>query len=322
MSSTATQDVAEELDRHRRELTGFCYRMLGSAAEADDAVQETMVRAWRAAGSFEGRSSVRTWLYRIAQRVCIDMGRSPQRRARPMDLGPSSPFDRAALGVARGEHTFVRPVADDRVVDPEGDPAEVAEARESVRLAFVAALQHLPARQRAALLLCDVLRFPAAETAAVLGASVPAVNSALQRARATLAGLAEPPLDSTLDERHRALLDRYVDAFERYDVAELVTLMHHDVVLSMPPYDLWLVGTADLASWFVGPGAGCRGSRLVPVTVSGTAGFGSYKSAAPGRWEPWALQVVEVRDGRISAHHNFLDARFEDYGLPPALTDG
>lgn len=321
MSTATTPDLHEELERHRRELTGFCYRMLGSAAEAEDAAQETLVRAWRALDSFEGRSSVRTWLYRIAQRVCIDMGRSPQRRARPMDLGPASPFGRATLGVARSEPTYVRPVADVRVLDPEGDPAQVAEARESVRLAFVAALQHLPARQRAALLLCDVLRFAAAETAAVLGTSVAAVNSALQRARATLGELAEPPLDSMLDPGHRELLDRYVDAFERYDVDELVTLMHHDVVLSMPPYDLWLVGTEDLARWFLGPGAACRGSRLLPVTVSGTAGFGSYKSAGPGRWEPWALQVIEVRDGRISAHHNFLDARFEDYGLPPVLTD-
>jgi RNA polymerase sigma-70 factor (ECF subfamily) len=310
----------EEMERHRRELTGFCYRMLGASSEADDAVQETFLRAWRAADGFEGRSSVRTWLYRIAHNVCVDMSRSPQRRARPMDLGPSSRVAEVVLGDPRPASEFVDPVADARVLDTSGDPAEVATARESVRLAFVAALQHLPARQRTALILCDVLRWPAAEAAGLLDTSLASVNSALQRARATLADRQGEPLDGVLDPGHQALLERYVDAFHRYDVDELVALMRSDVVLSMPPYDTWLVGPEELAAWFLGHGIGCRGGRLVPVEVNGTAGFGNYRSAGPGRWEPFAIQVIETSGGRITGHHNFLyPDRFAEFGLPPHL---
>lgn len=320
---TRSADVLDEaLERHRRELTGFCYRMLGSSSEADDAVQETFLRAWRAADGFEGRSSVRTWLYRIAHNVCVDMGRSPQRRARPMDLGPSSRAAEVVLGDPRPASEFVDPVADARVLDTSADPADVAAARESVRLAFVAALQHLPARQRTALILCDVLRWPAAEAAGLLDTSVASVNSALQRARATLADRQGEPLDDVLDPEHRALLERYVDAFHRYDVDELVALMRSDVVLSMPPYDTWLVGPQELAAWFLGQGIGCKGGRLVPVQVNGTAGFGNYRPAGPGRWEPFAVQVIEVTGGRITGHHNFLyPERFSEFGLPPYLTD-
>src|SRR6266516_1101118 len=207
----------EDLEGHRRELTAYCYRMLGSGFDAEDAVQETMVRAWRAGERFERRSSVRSWLYRIATNVCLDMLRGRQRRARPMELGPSRPPVESSLEAVLREGSWVSPIADERVLPPEADPAEVAVARDSIRLAFVAAMQHLPARQRASLILCEVLRWQAAEAAELLDTSVAAVNSALQRARATLAkaDLTEP---STLDDDTRALLERYVSAFEEYDI--------------------------------------------------------------------------------------------------------
>jgi RNA polymerase sigma-70 factor (ECF subfamily) len=312
-------DIEQAIDDHRRELTGYCYRMLGSGAEAEDAVQETLVRAWKAADRFEGRSTVRSWLYRIATNVCVDMHRSPQRRARPMDLGGSSTLETAALRPLP-EHAFVQPVADARVIDTDGDPADVAAARESIRLAFVAALQHLPARQRAVLILCEVLRWQAAEVAELLDTTVASVNSALQRARATLATIDVDRLDPVLDPEHEALLARYVEAFERYDMTALAALLRDDVVISMPPHDLWLQGPEQVVGWMVGPGAGCRGSKLLAVAASGTAAFGSYKPAGPGRWEPWALQVIEVKDGAIAGHHNFLFPElFAQVGLPPVI---
>ena len=320
---TSTRDTAaglqHELEAHRRELTGFCYRMLGSGSEAEDAVQETMIRAWRSIDRFEGRSSLRSWLYRIAHNICIDMVTGPQRRARPMDLGPSSTVATAVLD-AKPENLWVQPVADERVIRTDGDPAAVAAARESIRLAFVAALQLLPAKQRAVLILCEVLKWQAAEAAELLGTSVASVNSALQRARATLASRQEAALDPTVDPAQQALLARYVDAFERYDMDALVSLLHHDAVISMPPFNLWLQGADQVVGWMVGPGIGCKGSKLIPVQASGTAGFASYKPAAPGRWEPWAIQIIDVRDGLISAHHNYLFPElFAEFGLPDHL---
>lgn len=329
-STTTTTGAApsappdEMFAEYRRDLTGYCYRMLGSASEAEDAVQETFVKAWRGWDRFEGRSSPRTWLYRIAHHVCVDMHRSPQRRARPMDLGPSSRTADVVLGEPRAEHTWVQPIADERVVDTTADPADVVAARESIRLAFVATLQHLPARQRAALILCDVLRWSAVDAAELLDTTVPSVNSALQRARATLAERRTEPLDNGLDPEHEALLARYVDAFERYDTDALAAMMRDDVILSMPPFDVWLQGPDELVAWFLGQGAGCRGARLVPISVNGTAGFGSYKRAADGRegvWEPFAIQIIETADGRIVGHHNFLTPeRFPEFGLPTVLT--
>jgi RNA polymerase sigma-70 factor (ECF subfamily) len=318
-TALAPGDVEQALEQHRRELTGYCYRMLGSGSEAEDAVQEALVRAWRAADRFEGRSSVRSWLYRIATNVCVDMLRSPQRRARPMDLGSSSTVETAVLR-PQPENTFVQPIADAKVIATDGDPADVAAARESIRLAFVAALQHLPARQRAVLILCEVLKWQATEVAELLESSVASVNSALQRARATLGSVEIDRLDTTVDPEHEALLARYVDAFERYDMTALAKLLRDDVVISMPPHDLWLQGPDEVIGWMVGPGHACAGSKLLPVAANGTAAFGSYKIAAPGRWEPWALQVIEVKDGRISGHHNFLYPElFEQFGLPPFL---
>ncbi|HLM63163.1 MAG TPA: sigma-70 family RNA polymerase sigma factor [Acidimicrobiales bacterium] len=319
LGSLAGAGLDRALEAHRTELTGFCYRMLGSGAEAEDAVQETMVRAWRAIDGFEGRSSLRSWLYRIANNVCVDMVRSPQRRARPMEMGPSATAE-GPLGQKRPEHDFVQPIPDERVIDVDGDPADVATARESIRLAFVAALQRLPARQRSVLILCEVLRWQAAEVAELLDTSVASVNSALQRARATMASTQGEALDPTVDPDQQEMLARYVDAFERYDIPALVGLLREDVVLSMPPYDLWLEGPKEFADWFLGHGRVCEGGRLLPVDVNGTAGFGNYHLIRPGLWEPWAIQVIEVADGRIVGHHNFLYPElFPMFGLPPRI---
>jgi RNA polymerase sigma-70 factor, ECF subfamily len=314
------------LEQYRRELTGYCYRMLGSGSEAEDAVQETLVKAWRAADRFEGRSSVRSWLYRIATNVCLDMHRGVQRRARPMDMGPASAPVETNLGPMLPECTWITPVPDDRVLADTGDPAELVVARDSIRLAFVAALQHLPPRQRAALILCEVLRWPAVEAAELLETSVAAVNSALQRARATLTSLqaeaVDPAVTAPMDDERAALLDRYVDAFERYDIDRLVRLLHEDAVQSMPPFAMWLKGRDDIGRWMVQPGPSeCRDSRLVPTTANGRPAFGQYRRHVEGGHRPWALQVVEISGDRISALSFFLETGplFAAFGLPAEL---
>jgi RNA polymerase sigma-70 factor, ECF subfamily len=312
--------VEQQIEAHRRELTAYCYRMLGSGFEAEDAVQETMVRAWQGFGGFEGRAALRSWLYRIATNVCIDMLRGSQRRARPMDLGPSGSAD-SALGPVVPEHAWVQPVPDVRVLPDEGDPAELAVSRETVRLAFVAALQHLPPRQRAVLILRDVLRWQASEVAGLLETSVASVNSALQRARAGLAAegedLARP---AQVDAGQRAILDRYVDAFERYDITSLVSLLHEEATFTMPPFPLWLRGTAEIGKFYLGQGIGCRGSVLIPTSANGCAAFACYKPAGPGVREPWAIQVIEVSKNQITGLHHFLYPElFAAFGLPPRL---
>jgi RNA polymerase sigma-70 factor (ECF subfamily) len=318
---TVTGDPAiADLERHRRELTAYCYRMLGSAFEADDAVQETLVRAWRSMDSFEGRSSVRSWLYRIATNVCLDMLRGRQRRARPMEVGPAGTTD-SFDGAQLPEHLWVEPIPNARVLPEDGDPAELAAARESVRLAFVTALQHLPARQRAVLILREVLRWQASEGAELLDTSVASVNSALQRARATLADHdAESTRGRPMDPSEQELLERYVDAFERYDVARLVTLLHDDVVQSMPPYSMWIVGPEEIGRWLRGPGAACEGSRLVVTAANGGVALGQYRRDPAGGHAPWSLLVLEVVDDRIVGLHNFLDTKlFALFGLPEHL---
>ena len=319
----ADGSVEQQIEVYRRELTAYCYRMLGSGFEAEDAVQDTMVRAWQGFGGFEGRSGLRSWLYRIATNVCIDMLRGSQRRARPMDLGPSGSAD-SPLGAMVPEHAWVQPIPDSHVLPGEGDPAELAVSRETIRLAFVAALQQLPPRQRAVLILRDVLRWHASEVAELLGTSVASVNSALQRARA---GLAEDGQEtgrpSQVDAAQRDLLARYVDAFERYDIDALVSLLHEEATFSMPPYPLWLRGTAEIGRFYLGQGAGCRGSALIPTSANGCAAFGAYKPSESGGREPWALQVIEVSDGRITALHHFLyPDLFAAFGLPPRLPGG
>jgi RNA polymerase sigma-70 factor (ECF subfamily) len=313
-----------DLEPFRRELTGYCYRMLGSGSEAEDAVQETMVRAWRAADRFEGRSSLRSWLYRIATNVCIDMGRQVQRRARPMEMGPSSPPDESNLGPMLPEATWVTPIPDGRIEPVSGDPAEITEHRESIRLAFVTALQHLPARQRATLILCEVLRWPAAEAAELLDTTVAAVNSSLQRARATLAELPTDQSPAKLDQADAELLDRYVEAFERYDIERLVTLLRQDAIMSMPPFAMWIQGNENIGHFMLEPmPSSCRGSRLVPLQANGCPAFGHYKPDPAGGYSPWAIQVLEISGGKIAGFHAFLDTQrlFPVFGLPPHLPE-
>jgi RNA polymerase sigma-70 factor (ECF subfamily) len=312
---------SEDLEQYRRELTGYCYRMLGSAFEAEDAVQETMVRAWKGIDGFEGRSAARSWLYRIATNVCLDQLRGRQRRATPMDLGPAGSVE-SFVGVTRPENTWVQPIPDGQVMLADSDdPAEVAAARETIRLAFVTALQHLPARQRAVLILREVLRWQATEVAELLDTTVASVNSALQRARATLADHDRGATDvAAIEPEEQALVARYVEAFERYDIASLVALLHDDAVMSMPPYDFWLQGAEEMGRWFGGPGADCEGSRLIPLAANGCAAFAQYRPDGEGGHTAWSIQVLEVSGGRIVGHHNFLDLElFEAFGLPRTL---
>lgn len=338
--------VHAAFEAERRALTGYCYRMLGSGSEADDAVQETWVRAWQAADGFEGRSSLRSWFFRIATNVCIDMGRSGQRRARPMDLGPARDPDPVHLADVGEPARWITPIADDAVIDRSGDPADVAVARDTIRLAFVAALQFLPARQRAAVVLCEVLRWPAAEVADLLTVSTASVHSALQRARATLAEAHRADTDgadaggadtesgdptgaaagravdaSPLTPAQTALLARYLDAFERYDLDEIGRLVHDDVVQSMPPYAMWLRGRDDLLAWWAGPGRECEGSRLLAGWANGCPAYAQYRRDPGGGHAPWALQVIELRDDRIAAVHSFLDTAevFPRFGFPTHL---
>jgi RNA polymerase sigma-70 factor, ECF subfamily len=309
----------DQLELYRRELTGFCYRMLGSGFEADDAVQETMLRAWRGASAFEGRSSLRSWLYRIATNICLDMLRGRQRRALPMDFGPSAAPLESLLGKPLTEGLWVTPIADSRVLPESGDPADITVARETVRLAFVTAMQHLPARQRAVLILCEVLKMPATEVASTLDTSVAAVNSALQRARAALADVSLDAV-AVVDT---VLLERYVDAFQRYDMTALVRLLHDDAVMSMPPYSLWVQGSTDVVRFMLEPGPrGCAGSVLVPCgQVNGVQAWGQYKPDPRGGFAAWALQVHEVVNGKFGRLTFFLDTDrlFPEFGLAPRL---
>src|SRR5512132_1119463 len=323
-SLTVKPGAAEQqLEQHRPELTAYCYRMLGSPFEAEDAVQETLLRAWRGLDRFEGRAALRSWLYRIATNVCFDMLNARERRARPMDLGPAREPVESNLN-ALPEVTWIEPVPATALA-AESDPAEVAVAHETIRLAFVAALQHLPPRQRAVLILCEVLRWKASEVAELLETSTASVNSALQRARATLEAsdldVAETP--AKVDAASEELLARYVAAFEAYDMEALTSLIHEDATQSMPPFDLWLSGRDDIFAWWLGPGIGCRGSRVIPTTsANGSPAFGQFKPSETGQgYDPWALQVLEIKDGRIVEFTFFLgtETLFPLFGLPSRL---
>jgi len=316
-TATAAPELEQQFEEYRRELTAYCYRMLGSPFEAEDAVQDTFIRAWRAYDRFEGRSALRSWLYRIATNVCLDMLSGRERRARPMDMGPSrDPL--GPIGDILPEVTWIEPIPDTSVA-PEGDPADVVASRETIRLAFVAALQHLPPRQRAALILAEVLRWKASEVAELLDTTVASVNSALQRARATLDG-ANVAAPRKLGDEEKELLARYVEAFEAYDMEALAAVIQEDATQSMPPYELWLTGRDDIFRWWYGPGIGCKGSKMIPtVAANGSPAFGQYKPSETGEgYEPWALQVLEIEDGRVVELTFFLatGTLFPLFGLP------
>jgi RNA polymerase sigma-70 factor (ECF subfamily) len=314
-TTPSTQELEGQLEQYRAELIAHCYRMLASPFEAEDAVQETFIRAWRNLDRFEGRAALRSWLYKIATNVCLDMLSGRERRARPMDLGPSQEPIESNLNT-RSEATWIQPIP---------DPAVVVESNETTRLALVAALQHLPPKQRAVLILCEVLRWKASEVAELLDTSVASVNSALQRARATLEEQELSPTDAarSVDEADEELLSRYVAAFEAYDIDALVPLIKEDAIQSMPPFDMWLEGRQDIFSWWFGPGIGCKGSRVIPtVAANGSPAFGQYKpSDTGGGHDPWALQVLEIEDGKIVELTFFLDTEtlFPLFGLPPRL---
>jgi RNA polymerase sigma-70 factor, ECF subfamily len=319
-----SSDLEDQLEHHRKALTGYCYRMLGSPFEAEDAVQETLLRAWRAYESFEGRAALRSWLYRIATNVCLDMLKGRERRVLPMDLGPAFEPLEASLNT-RAEVTWIQPIPDSAHA-AQADPADVAVARDTIRLAFVAALQHLPPRQRAVLILCEVLRWRAGEVAELLETTVASVNSALQRARVTLeaSGVSSDDPGPTPDAAHSELLLRYVDAFERYDLDALVSLLKTDAKQSMPPYEMWLSGRDDILSFWFGPGLGCRGSRLVrAVAANGAVAFGQYRPSASGAgFDPWALQILELSGDGIAELTFFLTTErlFPLFGLPERLS--
>ena len=312
------------LEQYRPALTGHCYRMLGSVVDAEDAVQEAMLRAWKSFDRFNGKASIKTWLYRIATNVCLDTISSTNRhRIRPLEIGdePGTVSEDMVLTQQSREH-WVEPIPDAMALpaDDDSNPEDRAILRESIRLAFVAALQYLPPRQRAALLLTQVLNFSAAETAECLEMSVGAVNSALQRARATLDTRNPSVVPRTLSDEQTQLVARYVEAFEKYDVSALTNLLHEDATLSMPPYELWLQGHESIAKWMLSFGIGCKGSRLVPVgACGGTPAFAQYRD---GGLTPWALILLDVEDDRITSMTSYLDVAtlFPRFGLPMQLS--
>jgi RNA polymerase sigma-70 factor (ECF subfamily) len=314
--------TARDLEAYRRELTGYCYRMLGSGFDAEDAVQETMVRAWRSIDKLSERAALRSWLYRIATNVCYDMLQGTQRRARPMDLASPATAD-SALDAGLPQEAWVQPVPDARVLAPEGDPAELAAAKETLRLAFVAALQHLPPKQRAVLILREVLRWQASEVAELLDTSVASVNSALQRARATLDELdLEASGPAAVDDDKQEFLARYVEAFERYDIGELVQLLHKDVTFNMPPFELWLQGPEQVRKWMLGPGIGCANARLRVTSANGCPAVGIYKTTDGRVWEPFNIAVLDVANGGIAGITHFIYPElFPVFGLPTRIEE-
>ena len=322
VTATPASDLEIRLEQHRSELTAYSYRMLGSPFEAEDAVQETMIRAWRGSDKFEGRAALRSWLYRIATNVCLDALSSGARRMRPFEEGPASSVENAVLDSRERTH-WLEPIPDAHALpDDAADPLQLAVLRQSIRLAFVAALQHLPARQRAALLLADVLGWSAAEVAECLDMTVAAVNSSLQRARATIAARNGAVSAAALEEEQSELVERYVVAFQSYDVDALVSLLRDDATFSMPPFTLWLQGPEPVRAWLHGPGAACRGSRLVPVAASGSPAFAQYRRGETGgTYQAWALIVLELAGDRIAGWNSFLDTEtlFPMFGLPLRL---
>jgi len=302
----------------RPELVGYCYRMIGAYAEAEDAVQDTMIRVWQGIDRLHHRSALRSWVYRIATNVCLDKLRSAKRRALPMDLSG------AAAAVEEPKDNLPLTAWIGPIPDASGDPAALAMNKESIRLSFIAVLQLLPPRQRAVLILNDVFRWSAGQTAEAMDMTVGAVNSALQRARATmkqarLRSEALRDVDADVDGR---LLDGYVEAFEQYDLDRLLSLFREGASLSMPPYTMWVQGTTDIASFYRATRSHCEGSRLVPVRANG--GCPAYAQYVPagrdGALVPWSLHVLEIQDGRIAHIHHFIDPSLvAKFGLPAQL---
>jgi RNA polymerase sigma-70 factor (ECF subfamily) len=327
------------MERLRPSLTGYCYRMLGSGFEAEDATQETLLRAWRRSDTLAEPAALKSWLFTIATNVCLDQIDARKRRARPVDLADPGTAE-TPVGEPLPETTWVLPIASGQVADPDADPATQVTESETLRLAFVAALQHLPARQRVVLVLREVLRWSAKEVAEVLDTSVASVNSALQRARATLdeldlADAEAPTRPSTADESR--LLEQYLEAFAEYDIDRIVALLRYDVVFDMPPLPLWIRGSEEVATFMLGQGAACRGSKLIAASANGLPAFASYKpDPDSGAWLPWSITLLEAEAGRtggtdsagdpsVTGVHNFLAPfmpnLFESFGLPERLGD-
>jgi RNA polymerase sigma-70 factor (ECF subfamily) len=321
-----------DFERLRPSLTGYCYRMLGSGFEAEDATQETLLRAWRRADSLADPAALKSWLFSIATNVCLDQIDARKRRARPVDL--ADPGTAASpLGAPLPETDWVLPIASGQVADPDADPEGQTAERETLRLAFVAALQHLPARQRVVLVLREVLRWSAKEVADVLETSVASVNSALQRARATLDELdladSDAP-DRPSTEAESRLLEQYLDAFAEYDIDRIVALLRYDVVFDMPPLPLWVRGPDDVHDFMLGPGAACRGSKLIALSANGLPAYASYKpDPEGGAWLPWSVTLLEAEAPAdapapvLTGIHNFLAPSmpnlFGSFGLPERL---
>jgi len=317
----AGQLATEDLEALRVPLTGYCYRLLGSAADTDDAVQETLIRAssrWDQYDPSRGRLS--TWVHGIATHVCIDMLRSAKRRALVVDLGEATGRG-PDLGAPLPPDAWLEPMPDSRLIAAQ-DPGEVVLERESIRLAFIAALQYLAPRQRAVLVLRDVLAFTAQETAQILDATVPSVNSALQRARASLDAQRPNPLEigDPEDAKQWGLLRRYVAAFEAHDVAGLKAILREDALTSMPPFAWCLTGGATIAE-LIAASDSCAGARLVPCRMNGTVGFGQYRPGDDNVLRPFALVAVQVCGGQIAHVVTFLGTqdRFREFGLPDSL---
>ena len=322
--STTLDDALKSFEGHRRELCAYAYRMLGSSFEAEDAVQEAFTRAWKSYSSFEGRASLRSWLYKITTNVCLDMLDGPQRRARPMDLnGPSRPD--SPLPAPQPVYVWIEPIPDGLAFG--ADPAEHASTKDTLRLAFVAACQHLPATQRAILIMREVLRFSANETAEALTMSPASVNSALQRARATMSKVQPTVTDDydESDENQRKLINDFVSAFEAYDMDTLTTLLKADVALSMPPFDLWISGPDNVAAFMLGTGSACEGSKLIRLEgANGHVAFGHYKpTEEPGVYSPWSITILELEGDTIAGLNFFLDTDklFPLFDLPLELRD-
>lgn len=322
--SAGPVDPAEQtpaaLDRYRPELLAHCYRMLGSVHDAEDLVQETYLRAWRSQATFEGRSSMRTWLYRIATNACLTALESRGRRPLPTGLGQeaSDPF---ATLVSRPEVPWLEPVPDSMVAEQPDDPASVVTSRESIRLAFVAALQHLPPRQRAVLVLRDVLAWRAAEVAEVLGMSTVAVNSSLQRARAQLkeAALSRDDVVEPSEPASREVLDRYVAAFEGYDVEAIVALFTEGAIWEMPPFTGWYEGARTIGNLISSqcPASGPADMRMLPTRANGQPAFGLYMRDADGVHRAFQLQVLTLTAEGVAHVACFFDTGlFGAFDLP------